>query len=156
MPQLDAGSDQETGSRDSELTVSIDPKNFFHYASSDENRWQELVGFNISHCTFGLGTISKVEGEYIYVNLPERQGKKHLTEFGLESFLRGFFSNLLINNTLQQKIIEAADSQALELKRIALQEAEALNQPPKKKKRVTKATKKNDLSGKSKTIKEKI
>ena len=73
-----------------------------------EKRWQELLGLNISHCTFGPGTISKVEGEYIYVDLPERQGKKTLTEFGLESFLRGFFSNLQINNSLHEKIIAAA------------------------------------------------
>ena len=57
-----------------------------------EKRWQELLGLNISHCTFGLGTISKVEGEYIYIDLPERQGKKLLLNLGW-NLSRGFFRN---------------------------------------------------------------
>ncbi len=142
MPHHDTHPDQESESVDLRSTIAIDPKNFFHYASSGEDRWQELIGRNISHCTFGLGTINKVEGDYIYVDLPERQGKKHLTEFGLESFLRGYFSDLLIDNTLQDKIIAAAEARlALESQPV---EEKVLKPPPKKKRKVTKATKKEN------------
>jgi hypothetical protein len=137
MPHLVTYSDQENENLDSKSTVVIDPKNFFTYASSGADRWQELIGLNISHCTFGLGTIKKIEGEYIYVDLPERQGKKHLTEFGLDSFLRGFFSNLVVDNTLQQKMIAAAEASLALAAEQAAAEAEALKAPPKKKRKVT-------------------
>jgi hypothetical protein len=132
--------DQESDSPPSQSTIGIDPKDFFDYASSSENRWRELLGLNISHCTFGLGTISKVEGEYIYVDLPERQGKKNLTEFGLESFLRGFFSNLQINNSLHEKIIAAAAATKELLSHPVTPEGKAPKKPAKKRK-PAKATK---------------
>ena len=140
MTQPDVLPDQESDSLPSQSTIGIDPKEFFDYASSMEKRWQELLGLNISHCTFGLGTISKVEGEYIYVDLPERQGKKNLTEFGLESFLRGFFSNLQINNSLHEKIIAAAAATKELLSQPVTPEGKAPKKPAKKRK-PAKATK---------------
>lgn len=140
MTQTDLNSEQEGDSLHSEATVDIDPKDFFNYAASGENRWKELLGLNISHCTFGLGTINKVEGEYFYVDLPERQGKKNLTEFGLESFLRGFFSNLQVDNTLHKKIIEAAEA----TKELQSQPVTTKEKSPKapRKRKTTKAAKK--------------
>ncbi len=139
MTQLEPYPDQESDRSLFNSTIGIDPRDFFQYASSGDNRWQELLGLNISHCTFGLGTIRKVEGEYIYVDLPERQGKKNPTEFGLEAFLRGFFSNLQVNNTLHQKIIAAAEAS----KELQSQPVTAEEKAPKKprKKRKTKASK---------------
>jgi hypothetical protein len=141
MTQPDLCPDHESDSLPSKSTIGIDPKEFFDYASSSEKRWQELLGLNISHCTFGLGTISKVEGEYIYIDLPERQGKKNLTEFGLESFVRGFFSNLQVNNSLHEKIIVAAAAAKELLSQPVTPEEKAPKKPPKKRK-TTKATKK--------------
>jgi hypothetical protein len=140
MTQPDLCPDQEGDSLPSQSIIGMDPKEFFNYASSGENRWQELLGLNISHCTFGLGTISKVDGEYFYVDLPERQSKKTLTEFGLESFLRGFFSNLQVNNTLHEKIIAAAAASKELQSQPATKEEKAPKKPPKKRKLV-KATK---------------
>jgi hypothetical protein len=134
MTQPDISPDQESNSLPLQSTIGIDPKEFFDYASPMEKRWQELLGLNISHCTFGLGTISKVEGEYIYVDLPERQGKKTLTEFGLESFLRGFFSNLQINNSLHEKIIAAAAATQELLSQPVTPEGKAPKKPAKKRK----------------------
>ncbi len=122
--------------------ITIDPLSFFQYASLGENRWDELIGLTINHCTFGSGTISKIDGDYIYVNLPERQGKKHLTEFGLDSFQRGFFNNLQIDNSLQEKISAAAVAQEL-LEQAAALEA-ATPKPVKKKRKSTKTTKKKE------------
>ena len=122
--------------------ITIDPLSFFQYASSGENRWDELIGLTINHCTFGSGTISKIDGDYIYVDLPERQGKKHLTEFGLDSFQRGFFNNLQIDNSLQEKISAAAVAQEL-LEQAAALEA-ATPKPVKKKRKSTKTTKKKE------------
>jgi hypothetical protein len=139
MTQPDVCLNHEGDSLDSQVPISIDPLSFFQYASSGKNRWDELIGLTINHCTFGLGTIRKIDGEYIYVDLPERQGKKHLTEFGLDSFQRGFFNNLQINNALQQKIIEAAACQEMPPETL---EAEAPQKPAKKKRTRTKATKK--------------
>jgi hypothetical protein len=139
MTQPDVSDDHEGNSLDSQAPITIDPLSFFQYASSSAARWRELIGLSINHCTFGLGTIRKIDGEYIYVDLPERQGKKHLTEFGLDSFQRGFFNNLQINNELQQKIMAAAAA-SLEIPPETL-EAEASKEPVKKKRKVTKATK---------------
>ena len=146
MTQPNLGPDQECDSSPSQSTITIDPKDFFDYASSGENRWQDLLGLNINHCTFGLGTINKVEGEYIYVDLPQRQGKKNLTEFGLESFLRGFFSNLQINNSLHEKIIAAAEAlKELQSRPVPIEE-KAPKKPPKKRK-VAKAAKAPKVAG---------
>jgi hypothetical protein len=142
MTQPDAHPDHECDILDSQATIAIDPLSFFQYASSSENRWRELIGLTINHCTFGLGTIRKIDGEYIYVDLPQRQGKKYPTEFGLDSFQRGFFNNLQINNSLQQKILAAAAArQELPPESEAL-EAEPPKKPAKKKRKSTKATKK--------------
>jgi hypothetical protein len=142
MTQPDVCPDQECHSLDSHETITIDPLSFFQYASSSEDRWRELVGLTINHCTFGVGTIRKIDGEYISVDLPERQGKKHLTEFGIDSFQRGFFNNLQIDTTLQQKIIAAAAASLERLAQEAAKEAEAPKEPAKKKRKYTKATKK--------------
>lgn len=141
MTQTDVYSDHEGNSFNSQSPITIDPLSFFQYASTGVNRWDELIGLSINHCTFGLGTIRKIDGDYIYVDLPERQGKKHLTEFGLDSFQRGFFNNLQIDNVLQQKIIEAEEA------RLAMPppEAEVLKEPAKKKRKATtKAPKKKE------------
>ncbi len=141
MTQPDVYPDQEGINLDSQAPITIDPLSFFQYASSGENRWDELVGLTINHCSFGSGTIMKIDGEYIYVDLPERQGKKHLTEFGLDSFQRGFFNNLQINITLQQKILEAAAAlQAMPPQSETVEKS--LKAPAKKKRKSTKATKK--------------
>jgi len=141
MTQPDVYPDQDGFKLDSQAPITIDPLSFFQYASSGENRWDELVGLTINHCSFGSGTIMKIDGEYIYVDLPERQGKKHLTEFGLDSFQRGFFNNLQINITLQQKILEAAAAlQAMPPQSETVEES--LKAPAKKKRKSTKATKK--------------
>jgi hypothetical protein len=142
MTQIDVCLEPEISILDPQAPITIDPLSFFQYASTGENRWNELIGLTINHCTFGSGTISKIDGDYIYINLPERQGKKHLTEFGLDSFQRGFFNNLQINNALQQKIDEAAATQEL-LAQAAALEAET-PKPAKKKRKSTKATKKKE------------
>jgi hypothetical protein len=142
MTQIDVCLEPEISMLDPQAPITIDPLSFFQYASTGENRWNELIGLTINHCTFGSGTISKIDGDYIYVDLPERQGKKHLTEFGLDSFQRGFFNNLQINNALQQKIDEAAATQEL-LAQAAALEAET-PKPAKKKRKSTKATKKKE------------
>jgi hypothetical protein len=142
MTQIDVCLEPEISILDPQAPITIDPLSFFQYASTGENRWNELIGLTINHCTFGSGTISKIDGDYIYVDLPERQGKKHLTEFGLDSFQRGFFNNLQINNALQQKIDEAAATQEL-LAQAAALEAET-PKPAKKKRKSTKATKKKE------------
>jgi hypothetical protein len=142
MTQTDAHPDYECNSPASQASITIDPLSFFQYASSGDDRWHELVGLAINHCTFGLGTIKKIDGDYIYVDLPERQGKKQLTEFGLDSFQRGFFNNLQIDEALQDKIITAAAvalEMALQLETAA---AEAPKEKAKKKRKSTKATKK--------------
>jgi hypothetical protein len=141
MTQPDVCLDQEGNSLDSQAAVTIDPLSFFQYASSGVNRWPELIGLTINHCTFGLGTIKKIEGEYIYVDLPQRQGKKHLTEFGLDSFQRGFFNNLQIDHALQQKILDAAIAHQEMLQAEALA-AETAKVPVKKKRKSPKTTKK--------------
>jgi hypothetical protein len=142
MTQLNSFSGHASDNSDSQATIAIDPLSFFQYASKSENRWRELIGLTINHCTFGLGTIRKIDGDYIYVDLPERQGKKHLTEFGLDSFQRGFFNNLQINPVLQQKILAAAAaSQELPAESEIL-EAEAPKVPAKKKRKSTRAIKK--------------
>lgn len=142
MTQPDTCLNHESNNLESHATITIDPLNFFTYATSSEDRWRELIGLTINHCTFGLGTIRKIDGEYLYVDLPERQGKKHLTEFGLDSFQRGFFNNLQINTTLQQKITEAAKASLERLAQLETQEAEEAKKPVKKKRTYTKATKK--------------
>jgi hypothetical protein len=142
MTQIEVVLEPEISNFDPQAPITIDPLSFFQYASTGENRWNELIGLTINHCTFGSGTISKIDGDYIYVDLPERQGKKHLTEFGLDSFQRGFFNNLQINNALQQKIDEAAATQEL-LAQAAALEAET-PKPAKKKRKSTKATKKKE------------
>jgi hypothetical protein len=140
MTQPDGCLDHKGNSLDSLAPITIDPLSFFQYASSGEDRWAEIIGLTINHCTFGLGTIRKIDGDYIYVDLPERQGKKHLTEFGLDSFQRGFFNNLQINNTLQEKIMAAAE--AIRIEQSKPVEEEGVKKPPKKKRKSTKATKK--------------
>jgi hypothetical protein len=142
MTQIDVCLEPEISMLDPQAPITIDPLSFFQYASTGENRWNELIGLTINHCTFGSGTISKIDGDYIYVDLPERQGKKHLTEFGLDSFQRGFFNNLQINNALQQKIDEAAATQELLAQAAALEAATP--KPAKKKRKSTKATKKKE------------
>jgi hypothetical protein len=142
MTQIDVCLEPEISMLDPQAPITIDPLSFFQYASTGENRWNELIGLTINHCTFGSGTISKIDGDYIYINLPERQGKKHLTEFGLDSFQRGFFNNLQINNALQQKIDEAAATQELLAQAAALEAATP--KPAKKKRKSTKATKKKE------------
>jgi hypothetical protein len=142
MTQIDVCLEPEISILDPQAPITIDPLSFFQYASTGENRWNELIGLTINHCTFGSGTISKIDGDYIYVDLPERQGKKHLTEFGLDSFQRGFFNNLQINNALQQKIDEAAATQELLAQAAALEAATP--KPAKKKRKSTKATKKKE------------
>lgn len=132
--------DQEGDGRDFQAVITVDPVSFFDYASAGEDRWRELIGLAIDHCTFGPGTIKKVEGEYLYVDLPQRQGRKQLTEFGLEALRRGFFSNLQINNSLQERILAAAAA------RVALAaqpdvEAAAPKKPEKKRKKAVKTTK---------------
>ena len=144
MSQPDTISDHESGSSDSHAIIAIDPLSFFTYASGGENRWRELVGLTINHCSFGLGTIKKIDGEYIYIDLPERQGKKHLTEFGLDSFQRGYFNNLQINNTLQQKIMAAAAASLEMPPQAETLETETPKAPAKKKRKTTKATKKKE------------
>jgi hypothetical protein len=144
MSQSDVCPKQEDSSFDSHGTITIDPLSFFQYASSSAVRWRELIGLTINHCTFGLGTIKKIDGEYIYVDLPERQGKKHLTEFGLDSFQRGFFNNLQINQTLQQKIMEAAEAEKEMLLQLETLEVKAPKEPLKKKRKSTKASKKEE------------
>jgi hypothetical protein len=142
MVQPEVYSDHEGNNLESQESITIDPISFFHYASTGENRWDELIGLTINHCTFGMGTIRKIDGDYIYVDLPERQGKKHLTEFGLDSFQRGFFNNLQINQALEQKIIaQAAACLEIPAQSEAL-EAEATQKPVKKKRKSPKATKK--------------
>ncbi len=143
MTQIDVSLEPEASILDPQAPVTIDPLSFFQYASTGENRWNELIGLSINHCTFGLGTISKIDGDYIYVDLPERQGKKHLTEFGLDSFQRGFFNNLQINIALQEKIVEAAARQEL-LAQAAALEAATPKPAKKKRKSTTKATKKKE------------
>jgi hypothetical protein len=141
MTQPDVYPDQEGINLDPQAPITIDPLSFFQYASTGENRWDELVGLTINHCSFGSGTITKIDGEYIYVDLPERQGKKHLTEFGLDSFQRGFFNNLQVNTTLQQKILDAAAAlQAMPPQSETVEES--LKAPAKKKRKSPKATKK--------------
>jgi hypothetical protein len=141
MTQTDVCLNHGDDNLDSQAPVIIDPLSFFQYASAGEDRWVDLIGFTINHCTFGLGTIKKIDGDYIYVDLPERQGKKHLTEFGLDSFRRGFFNNLQINNALQQKILAAAISQEKPPQSETLGK-EAPKGPAKKKRKSTKATSK--------------
>ncbi len=140
MAQPDVGQEQEGNGLASQATIAIDPLSFFQYAASHEDRWQELVGLSINHCTFGLGTIRKIEGEYLYVDLPERQGKKQLTEFGWDSFRRGFFQNLQIDTALQEKILAAAACPEMPPS-IETLAAEAPKEPIKKKRKSTKATK---------------
>ncbi len=94
--------ERETGEAQSQ--IAIDPKDFFDYASAMERRWQELIGLDISHCKWGAGTIKKVEGGYIYVDLPQRLDKKNLTEFGQAAFRLGFFHDLLVSTTQEGKI----------------------------------------------------
>jgi hypothetical protein len=140
MTQSDSCPDQECNGIP--LLITIDPVSFFQYAASSDDRWQELIGLSIHHSTFGLGTIRKIDGEYIYVDLPERLGKKHLTEFGLDSFQRGFFNNLQISNSLQEKITAAAEASRELLLQSERLEAEASGPPAKKKRKSPKATKK--------------
>ena len=90
--------------------ISIDPKVFFLYASPLEKRWQDLIGLGIQHCKWGDGIIRKVEGAYIYVDLPARTDKKTPTEFGFDAFRFGFFHHLLISEALQHKIIASLES----------------------------------------------
>lgn len=144
MTQPDVCVDHEGNSSDPQAPITIDPLNFFQDASSGDDRWKEIIGLTISHCTFGLGTIRKIDGEYIYVDLPQRQGKKHLTEFGLDSFQRGFFNNLQINDALQQKIMDAAAAYQAMLTQLETLAAEALKEPAKKKRKSTKVTKKKE------------
>jgi hypothetical protein len=139
MTQPDVGLNPE-GNSFNPQAISIDPLSFFQYASTGENRWDELIGLTINHCTFGLGTIRKIDGDYIYVDLPERQGKKHLTEFGLDSFQRGFFSDLQIDNALQEKILAAAAAYREMPPPSETLEADA-KEPAKKKRKSTKTTK---------------
>jgi hypothetical protein len=139
MTQPDVCLDPEGNSFDSQA-ISIDPLSFFQYASSGENRWDELIGLTIKHCIFGSGTIRKIDGDYLYVDLPERQGKKHLTEFGLDSFQRGFFSNLQIDSALQEKIVAAAAAYQEMLAQAEALAAEAPKEPAKKKRKSTKTT----------------
>lgn len=141
MTHQDGSFDQAGNSSASQAPITIDPRSFFQYASTGADRWNEVVGLTITHCTFGLGTIRKIDGDYIYVDLPERQGKKHLTEFGLDSFQRGFFNNLQINEVLEKKII-AAEAASQELAQLEILAAEAPKAPVKKKRKSTKATKK--------------
>ncbi|MBM4289246.1 MAG: hypothetical protein FJ135_14090 [Deltaproteobacteria bacterium] len=142
MTQPDVSSDHGGNNLDSQEIITIDPLSFFQYASSSKDCWRELIGLTINHCSFGLGTIKKIDGEYIYVDLPDRQEKKHLTEFGLDSFQRGYFTNLQINNALQQRImVAAAASQEMPPQSETL-EAEAPQGLAKKKRKSTKATKK--------------
>jgi len=146
MTQPDVGLDQEDNGLASQATIAIDPLSFFQYAAGHEDRWRELEGRSIKHCTFGLGTIRKIDGEYLSVDLPERQGKKQLTEFGLDSFRRGFFQNLQVDAALQEKILAAAASPELPPPPEPL-EAEANKEPVKKKRKspqTTKATKKSE------------
>lgn len=132
MTQPEACPNHGGNSLDSHAPIAIDPVCFFQYASTSAARWRELIGLTINHCTYGLGTIRKIEGDYLYVDLPERQGKKHLTEFGLDSFQRGFFNNLQIDDTLQQKITAAAAA-CLEMSPESDSlEAEAPKEPAKK------------------------
>lgn len=142
MTQSEVGLDHEGSSLDSQARVTIDPLSFFQYASTGEERWAELIGLTINHCTFGLGTIRKIEGDYIYVDLPERQGKKKLTEFGLDSFQRGFFNNLQINEALQEKILAAAAAYREMPPHSENLETEAPKKPAKNKRKAPKATKK--------------
>jgi hypothetical protein len=142
MTITDAHPDHECNSLDSQATITIDPLSFFQYASSGENRWRELIGFTINHCTFGLGTIRKIDGDYIYVDLPERQEKKHPTEFGLDSFRRGFFNNLRINSALQQKMIAAAAASQEPPAAPEIIATEPVKRPAKKKRTSKKVTKK--------------
>jgi hypothetical protein len=133
---------QEGGSEGAMSLIAIDPKEFFLYAVAGERRWQELTGLDISHCLWGTGTISKVEGSYVYVDLPERPGKKQLSEFCPESFRMGYFHNLLVSNALQQKMIEAAIVQEAQIRQLALEQEEARKKPAPKKRAPRKATKK--------------
>lgn len=142
MTQSDACSNHECNRLDSETPIKIDPLSFFRYASFSKDRWQELIGLTINHCTFGLGTIKKIDGEYIYIDLPQRQGKKQLTEFGLDSFRRGFFNNLEVNNALQQKILAPVEASPEMPSQSATIEAETPQEPAKKKRKYTKTTKK--------------
>ena len=89
---------------DPDQNITIDPQLFFQHASSCPDLWQELIGLSITHCTFGPGIITRIDGDYIFVNLPARPGKKQLTEFGLNAFQRGYFRNLQIDAALQEKI----------------------------------------------------
>jgi len=100
----------EGNSVSAESLIAIDPKVFFLYAFPLEKRWQDLIGLGIHHCKWGDGTIRKVEGSYLYVDLPARPDKKSLTEFGLDSFRFGFFHDLLISEALQQKIIASLEA----------------------------------------------
>lgn len=146
MTQPDVTQDHDDSGLASQTTIAIDPLSFFQYAAGHEDRWRELMGRSIKHCIFGLGTIRKIEGEYFSVELPERQGKKQLTEFGLDSFRRGFFQNLQIDAALQEKILAAAASPELPPPSEIL-EAEANQEPVKKKRKspkTTKATKKSE------------
>jgi hypothetical protein len=145
MTQPEAVLIQECNSLDSQDPITIDPLSFFEYASSSTVRWRELIGLTINHCTFGLGTIRKIDGDYIYVDLPQRQGKKNLTEFGLDSFQRGFFNNLQIDDILQQRITAAAEAARIEQSKQVAEES-VKPSPKKKRKSPTKATKKEEKS----------
>jgi hypothetical protein len=144
MTQPEAVPIEECNCFDSQAPITIDPLSFFEYASASTVRWRELIGLTINHCTFGQGTIRKIDGDYIYVDLPQRQGKKNLTEFGLDSFQRGFFNNLQIDETLQQRITAAAEAALIEKSKPVVEES---GKPPlKKKRKSTKATKKEEKS----------
>lgn len=140
MHQSEAEPEQTGSGLDPQATVPIDPLRFFQYATTSDERWRELIGLTVQHCIFGRGTIRKIEGEYLYVDLPERQGKKQLTEFGLDSFRRGFFSDLQIQPALLEKIMAAAAAPA-EPPPLVASTAAAPREPAKRTRKSTPGTK---------------
>lgn len=145
MAPPDADPDQKDTKLPASTNITIDPQLFFQHASSCPDLWQELIGLSITHCTFGPGIITRIDGDYIFVNLPARPGKKQLTEFGLNAFQRGYFRNLQIDAALQERITTAV---RLSHEQPPPAEAPETSQPaaPRKKKRATtKAAKKTAL-----------
>ncbi|MGQ9921509.1 MAG: hypothetical protein ACUVRZ_09315, partial [Desulfobacca sp.] len=137
----EVGQHQEGSGSATQATIAIDPLSFFHYAAMHADRWRELLGRCIEHCTFGPGIIKKIEGEYLSIDLSARQGKKQLTEFGFDAFRRGFFRNLQIDAALREKMQAAAAMAALAPNPATL-EPQASPEPLPKKRKSSKATKK--------------
>jgi hypothetical protein len=122
--------------------LTIDPLLFFQSASGCAELWQELVGRSITHRTFGPGTITRIDGDYISINLPQRLGKKQLTEFTRDAFRQGYFSDLQIDTAVEQKLRAAVLAQQEEPEPTAPSVAAPASGPVKKKRAPARSKKK--------------